>query len=213
MEELQKLEKQKLSIESEIETLVQFLTEDGMPGISGSLLDADGFPRQDVDVYAIRGARHRLACLRTDYAQICAEIEAGLHKLHSQSCVAVPRPSPPPRPETRPKSRDLPRPFAWLDEVSSSSAADAAGLRAGDRVIVVGDVFLRGDTPSGTDDTCGCDTVAECFQQLCRPNTIKPGVPIRIRVARGNPEVLTEVVLTPGEENGRARLGCHLTPL
>ena len=34
----------------------------GVPGLHGGLVDAEGFPRADIDVHAIRGSRQRLAC-------------------------------------------------------------------------------------------------------------------------------------------------------
>lgn len=40
------------------------------------------YPRADVDVFEIRHKRHRLACLRTDMAELNLEIERGLHKFH-----------------------------------------------------------------------------------------------------------------------------------
>ena len=31
-------------------------------GIDGPLVDEEGYPRADIDVYAVRHARHRIAC-------------------------------------------------------------------------------------------------------------------------------------------------------
>ena len=31
-------------------------------GMSGALVDSDGFPRGDVDIYAVRKARNRIIC-------------------------------------------------------------------------------------------------------------------------------------------------------
>ena len=36
-------------------------------GLTGGLVDAEGFPRADVDVYAVRHRRHELARLQTDH--------------------------------------------------------------------------------------------------------------------------------------------------
>eukprot|EP01069_Polyplicarium_translucidae_P011598 Polyplicarium_translucidae@DN4128_c0_g1_i1.p2 len=71
------------SIEAEMEAQVAFLTAPGMPGVSGPLVDAEGFPRSDVDVHAVRTARHRLACLKTDLHSKLEETKAALEKLHS----------------------------------------------------------------------------------------------------------------------------------
>ena len=56
---------------------------------SAPLVDAEGFPRADVDVHATRTARHRLACLNTDHKALMEEIEKGLHALHAGTPVQV----------------------------------------------------------------------------------------------------------------------------
>lgn len=57
----------------------------GMPGLSGPLVDAEGFPRADIDIFAVRETRHRLACLRTDYLALQKRIEK-----HLQAALAPP---------------------------------------------------------------------------------------------------------------------------
>ena len=41
-----------------------------MPGVKGSLVDAEGFPRADIDLFEVRKLRNRLACLQTDHCNI-----------------------------------------------------------------------------------------------------------------------------------------------
>lgn len=65
-----------------------------MPGLTGKLVDEEGFPRADIDLYAVRGARHRLHVLKTDYMEVRDQIEKELHALHAQGRVPVPRTSP-----------------------------------------------------------------------------------------------------------------------
>lgn len=48
------------------------------------LVDADGFPRNDIDVYQVRHARHRINCSQNDLKALLKEIEKGLAALHSQ---------------------------------------------------------------------------------------------------------------------------------
>lgn len=43
----------------------------------------EGFPRSDIDVVAVRAARHRYAILQTDYSALMAQLEAKLHALHA----------------------------------------------------------------------------------------------------------------------------------
>lgn len=52
--------------------------------MNDALVDKDGFPRQDIDVYQVRHARHKIICLQNDHKAIMKEIELGLHKIHSQ---------------------------------------------------------------------------------------------------------------------------------
>ena len=47
---LKSLAQKKKEIEDEIMTLSECLTAEGMPGLSGSLVDKEGFPREDIDI-------------------------------------------------------------------------------------------------------------------------------------------------------------------
>jgi len=47
--------------------------------MTGNLVDAEGFPRADIDVFAVRTKRQRFAVLKTDYKAVSAEIEKLLH--------------------------------------------------------------------------------------------------------------------------------------
>ena len=70
-----------------------------------SLVDDEGFPRNDIDVYQVRTVRHKIICkfqhltkyfgneltillicagLRNDLRQITEQIETALHSLHAQ---------------------------------------------------------------------------------------------------------------------------------
>ena len=48
-----------------IEHTIFLLKEKGV-GINGPLVDADGFPRNDIDVPVVRDARHQVACIFSD---------------------------------------------------------------------------------------------------------------------------------------------------
>ena len=47
----------------------------GMPGVSGPLVDDEGFPRGDIDLYAVRQARNKYVCAQTDHIEIMRKIE------------------------------------------------------------------------------------------------------------------------------------------
>ena len=82
-------------------------------GMDGSLIDAEGFPRSDIDLYAVRTARNRVICklfffsflfsffffrilahhgshlcqlgLRNDHKIVMAAVEKKLHDIHAEA--------------------------------------------------------------------------------------------------------------------------------
>ena len=65
-EELLQLDKEKKKLEEQIAELTEYLTQPGMPGVDGSLLDRDGFPKPGLDLVSIITARHYLICTQND---------------------------------------------------------------------------------------------------------------------------------------------------
>merc|ERR1719186_687644 len=49
------------------------------------LVDADGFPRSDIDVYQVRHARSNIRSKGNDLTSLVGKIEMGLHSLHAQA--------------------------------------------------------------------------------------------------------------------------------
>merc|ERR1719430_371920 len=49
------------------------------------LVDEEGFPRSDIDVYQVRHARSNIRSKGNDLISIVARIETGLHSLHAQA--------------------------------------------------------------------------------------------------------------------------------
>jgi len=54
-------------------------------GMDKPLVDSEGFPRADIDVYQVRDARHKVACLRNDAADLLNQIESSLHAIHARA--------------------------------------------------------------------------------------------------------------------------------
>jgi len=54
-----------------------------------SLVDLDGFPRSDVDLFAVRGARNQVSCLSNDLKDINQKIDQALQHLHSLGQEAI----------------------------------------------------------------------------------------------------------------------------
>jgi len=73
------LDGQKRNIESEADAIIHELNTppaDGVEpiGLTGLLVDADGYPRNDIDVYRARSIRNRFRILQTDHKEISERI-------------------------------------------------------------------------------------------------------------------------------------------
>eukprot|EP00397_Hematodinium_sp_SG-2012_P052305 GEMP01061772.1.p1 GENE.GEMP01061772.1~~GEMP01061772.1.p1 ORF type:complete len:217 (+),score=40.91 GEMP01061772.1:43-693(+) len=208
-EEMKGLMEQKEALEKKIEDLTAFLTGPGMPGVRGGLLDEEGFPRADLDLYSIRSSRQSLAIAQTDHTELMKIIEKNLWSIHEKSRIAVPRALKDPIspvPERRESVGQVQQPmvettnaFALIDEVNSDSPAIAAGFAVGDTVVSFGGICREGRTTQ------------ECFQEIQQlvPRSVDTPVPVIIR--RGLLEMTISV--TPKPWAGRGLLGCHLAPL
>jgi 26S proteasome non-ATPase regulatory subunit 9 len=84
------LDKTRQALEAEAEAIASQLEApsginfDGPPmGIDSPLVDTDGYPRGDVDIYLARSLRGRLAVIKTDHKGLMAQIETTLRQLAS----------------------------------------------------------------------------------------------------------------------------------
>eukprot|EP00850_Spirogloea_muscicola_P000311 SM000001S04713 [mRNA] locus=s1:1802815:1804233:+ [translate_table: standard] len=98
------------------------------PGLAGNLLDAEGFPRADVNIAAVRADRHRLAVLHTDHKAMTARIERYLQELHASAprsaAAAAERATA--NPATRTTQQIAERPAEAATNSSVASSADSA---------------------------------------------------------------------------------------
>lgn len=99
-EALKALANKREALEAEMLAIQEKLDALGV-GVSGPLVDSEGFPRADVDVHGIREDRHRLAVLKTDYVEVTQALDKGLQALHSTlrggASASAPVPEPPKR--------------------------------------------------------------------------------------------------------------------
>ena len=74
------LDRQRQSLEAEALALVEELNSHGDPpvGVSGSLVDSEGFPLPNIDAYRVRSLRNRLAIIRTDHKTLMKKLEQAL---------------------------------------------------------------------------------------------------------------------------------------
>ncbi|XP_053618270.1 26S proteasome non-ATPase regulatory subunit 9 [Plodia interpunctella] len=128
-------------------------------GMSDPLVDAEGFPRGDIDVYRVRHARHRIICLQNDHKEIMKRIERGLAEVHSNLIGANGEGPSVPQPMVNGNGHvtHIPvnishlsighqngdsndRPFATVGPVHDGSPADVAGLTTDDEILQFGSI-------------------------------------------------------------------------
>lgn len=74
--EYERLTEEQRTLEQEIAAIAEELTSGANPaGLRGALVDADGFPRADVDVYRVRHQRHAFAVKQNDHRAVMRRIE------------------------------------------------------------------------------------------------------------------------------------------
>ena len=69
---------QKDAMEKEMLDLNEALSASNLGGVSTPVIDAEGFPRADIDVHTTLTLRNRLARLNTDHKELMSRIEQGL---------------------------------------------------------------------------------------------------------------------------------------
>jgi len=196
----------------ELEQKIAKLQSENVPG---ALVDEEGFPRADVDVYGITFVRAELAKLQTDHKNAMKEIEQAMTKYHahlkssqpqgqgsssSEAAPVVTQKQPVERKETPVQGTqastipaDL-EPFYIVRQVFLDSPAFSAGLVVDDKVLQFGTVTKANNTPS---------SIAEVVSHSV-------GKSVRVVVKRG--EDIKELFLTPQQWSGRGLLGCHIVP-
>ncbi|XP_034397519.1 26S proteasome non-ATPase regulatory subunit 9 [Cyclopterus lumpus] len=195
MDDVKNLVQQKDEIEEQIKAYYDVLEDQGV-GVEGVLVDAEGFPRADVNVYQIRTARNSISCLQNDHKAIMEEIEEALHKLHAREKAKRETDETGARGEPMEQQVTLPPPFARVDAVTQGSPACGAGLRVGDEVIEFGSV--------NTDNFQNLQNIASVVQH-------SEGKPLRVTVIRDGQKA--QMSLTPQRWSGRGLLGCNIVPI
>ena len=128
-EQLMELSKEKKKIEDELKLHFDVLSSHKI-GMEESLVDSEGYPRNDIDVHSVRISRNRIIRLKNDLKEIMAKIESGLHSIHSEARndgtlghlaekMSITE-------ETSDCSEEA---FAVIRDVARGSPSDAAGLK------------------------------------------------------------------------------------
>ncbi|EED92167.1 predicted protein, partial [Thalassiosira pseudonana CCMP1335] len=174
------------------------LPQQGDPmGIDSPLVDNEGYPRADIDVYRARTLRKRFHEIQNDHKALVHKIDIGLVEITATSTGIA-------REEQNHVSFQEPiTPFAIIDEVFSNSPAHEAGLKEGD-------VLLRFGSVNSTNHR-DFRAIAELVPVLAGEGK---SVPITVRrkqnVEWGEVVEVKTLDLKPRPWEGRGLLGCHI---
>ncbi|CAI9740516.1 26S proteasome non-ATPase regulatory subunit 9 [Octopus vulgaris] len=136
---MEELMKKKKEIEDEISEYGEILEQQGGVGMTESLVDKEGYPRADIDLYSVRTSRQKIICLQNDHKAVMKEIEEELHRIHAKA--REEKGSQIQEADTSIKvSAPILQPFAKIDRVDHGSPAFTASLRVGDQVLRFGSI-------------------------------------------------------------------------
>ncbi|XP_072948007.1 probable 26S proteasome non-ATPase regulatory subunit 9 [Epargyreus clarus] len=204
-----KLMDEKDKIETELREQNAILHANNV-GMDDPLVDAEGYPRNDIDVYKVRHARHRIICLKNDLKAIMMRIEQGLWQVYDpNSSQGQSSRSQAPgytngdgnhmngesgvQNGTNNNSTEC---FAAVGFVQVGSPADLAGLLENDKIIQFGSI------------NHGNFYDVRQFQEVVAHSV---GQPIQVRLKRGHQVMNVTVVPRPWAQPGL--FGCHIMRL
>lgn len=176
-------------IEKKISELNEVLKAHGV-GMHEELVDQEGFPRDDINVYEVRHARAKLIKEQTNYKLAMKKCEDLLMKYHSQDL-----------PEFMDKSErssivvQSHKKMAVVGKVEPGSPSEHAGLREGDIILEFGKI--TGDNMRNIND------ISE---------EMNKNVNFYIKVVVKRDGQLKRFNLKPKTWSGRGYLGCVLNP-
>nr|XP_058961379.1 26S proteasome non-ATPase regulatory subunit 9-like [Pocillopora verrucosa] len=195
MKKVKDLIAKKDAIEKEIKEFQDVLDSQKGVGMNEKLIDADNYPRSDIDVYTVRVARNRIICLQNDHKALMKEIEEGIHEVHAQAREQKNKQETQQDQEVEDISTKL-KAFLRVDSVANASPSFQAGLKAGDRILQFGSI--NGENFHSLAD------IASIVQH-------SKGRPVNVTVERG--ERTKAITLTPNTWSGQGLLGCHIVPV
>ncbi|XP_020825932.1 26S proteasome non-ATPase regulatory subunit 9 [Phascolarctos cinereus] len=198
--DVQELVRRKDEIEAQIKAYYDVLEDQKGVGMNEPLVDVEGYPRADVDVYQVRTARHNIICLQNDHKALMKQVEEALHQLHARGKEKQARDAAEAQNEAlnqgQGPSQSPPRPFAKVNSISPGSPASNSGLQVDDEIVEFGSVN------------------AHNFQNLQNIGTVvqhSEGHPLHVVVLRGGERL--QLRLVPMRWAGKGLLGCNIIPL
>ncbi|EMR09910.1 hypothetical protein PNEG_01670 [Pneumocystis murina B123] len=113
-------------IKQELQSLGQVLSQNNV-NMETSLIDAEGFPRSDINIVEVRMARARINRLKNDYRGLTDNMQTMLHNINILNSPQV-------------VQEPVYQPFAKVNYIIHKSPADLAGLQEGDLIKKFGTV-------------------------------------------------------------------------
>jgi len=178
----------KESIEAEIDSQLSLLKSNDST-LNSPLVDREGFPRADIDIWAVRHARVRIIELRNDLSAITDEIGKALESVYAPTSTA----------STNDDNLEL-KPFAKVNGVAPGSPAASAGLQRDDLVVKFGPLSASSFNPPSS------------LQPLASYVSTSENRPITVRVLRGKEQTVFLTFVPKQGWGGRGMLGCHIVP-
>eukprot|EP00842_Homolaphlyctis_polyrhiza_P001725 jgi/Hompol1/2553/HPOL_002952-RA len=185
--EAQTLVRKRDALESQLAEFDSLLKSHNI-GMTEPLVDREGFPRADVDVYAIRNARASIIRLRNDHKALTGQIEIMLQRVHALAKAEGIAP----QTGARASAAAPAAPFARVNAVAPDSPCWEAGLLRDDFIVRFGPVTAQTESP--------LKALAE-FVQANENNQVE------LHVLRGIPQQPVTAMVTPHKWSGRGLLG------
>ncbi|XP_075148096.1 26S proteasome non-ATPase regulatory subunit 9 isoform X2 [Haematobia irritans] len=172
----------------------------------GPLVDPEGFPRNDIDIYKVRQARQQIICLQNNHKTLMKSIESLMHQLHAEareeqlteqtSDMNV-------NDSSNESSEDMEsacnglepiKAIVKITRVDPGSPAEKAGLKCHDEIAEFGSINAK----NFTQDLTSIGIVVSHMRDQRIP----------LKVLRNN-EILN-IILIPQRWSGNGLLGCNI---
>lgn len=161
------------------------------------LTDSEDFPRNDIDVMAVRQARHDINYLQNDLKQLLKVIEKGLEEIHSEGAhISSPKIPPDVAMQDSAGTSNNRNPFVIVNLVSPTSPAEEAGIQVRDEIIEFGSI--------NADNFQSIEQIGELVRHSQNQN-------IAIKVKRGRN--IVDLTFVPKSWQGRGLLGCNIVQI
>ncbi|EPQ54604.1 hypothetical protein GLOTRDRAFT_116453 [Gloeophyllum trabeum ATCC 11539] len=187
-EQVRTLMGQKENLESELDAQFSILSANSST-MNSPLLDPEGFPRSDIDVWAVRHARVRIIELRNDMTALMDRIARALEGVYDPNIVN----GTPTSASSAAQQASL-SPFARVDGVAPGSPAATAGLQREDLILKFGSL-----------------TGLTSLQPLAELVSLNENRTIKVLILREAEQLTLDFTPRKGW-GGRGMLGCHIVP-